>query len=69
LYLPDELAEQARAADLNVSGLTQDAIRRALDAQAVRQGLLGRAYWKDTYTMSGDSSSTCSGVATGLSSS
>ena len=35
LYLPDDLAEQARAADLNVSGLTQDAIRRALDERAV----------------------------------
>lgn len=39
VYLPDELAEQARAADLNVSGLAQDAIRRALDAQAVNDWL------------------------------
>ena len=39
VYLPDELAEQARAADLNVSGLTQDAIRRALDARAVNDWL------------------------------
>jgi len=30
VYLPDELAEQARAARLNVSGLTQEALRRAL---------------------------------------
>ena len=39
VYLPDELAEQARAADLNVSGLAQEAIRRALDAQAVNDWL------------------------------
>lgn len=39
VYLPDELAKQARAADLNVSGLTQDAIRRALDARAVNEWL------------------------------
>lgn len=30
VYLPDELAEQARAAGLNVSGLTQEAVRGAL---------------------------------------
>jgi len=30
VYLPDELAEEARAAGLNVSGLTQEAVRRAL---------------------------------------
>ena len=39
VYLPDDLAEQARAADLNVSGLTQDAVRRALDARAVNEWL------------------------------
>ena len=39
VYLPDELAEQARAADLNVSGLAQNAIRRALDARAVNDWL------------------------------
>jgi post-segregation antitoxin (ccd killing protein) len=33
VYLPDELAREARAADLNVSGLTQDAVRRALSAR------------------------------------
>jgi post-segregation antitoxin (ccd killing protein) len=32
VYLPDELAEEARAAGLNVSGLTQDAVRGALSA-------------------------------------
>ena len=35
VYLPDELAERARAAGLNVSGLTREAVRRALDARAV----------------------------------
>ena len=39
VYLPDELAELAREADLNVSGLTQDAIRRALDVRAVNDWL------------------------------
>jgi post-segregation antitoxin (ccd killing protein) len=32
VYLPDELAEEAKAARLNVSGLTQEAIRGALSA-------------------------------------
>jgi post-segregation antitoxin (ccd killing protein) len=32
VYLPDELAEKAREAGLNVSGLTQEAVRRALAA-------------------------------------
>jgi len=31
VYLPDDLAEKARAADLNVSRLTQAAIQRELD--------------------------------------
>lgn len=30
VYLPDDLAEQARAAGVNISGITQDAIRGAL---------------------------------------
>ena len=30
VYLPDDLAERARAAGLNISGVTQDAIRSAL---------------------------------------
>jgi post-segregation antitoxin (ccd killing protein) len=30
VYLPDDLAERARAAGLNVSGVAQDAIRGAL---------------------------------------
>ena len=33
VYLPDDLALQARAANLNLSGLTQDAVRRALAAR------------------------------------
>ncbi len=32
VYLPDDLAEQAREAGLNVSGLTQEAVRSALAA-------------------------------------
>ena len=39
VYVPDDLALQARAANLNVSGLTQDAIRRALDARAANEWL------------------------------
>lgn len=30
VYLPDELAERARAAGVNISGITQDALRAAL---------------------------------------
>jgi post-segregation antitoxin (ccd killing protein) len=30
VYLPDDLAEEARAAGLNVSNITQDALRREL---------------------------------------
>ena len=30
VYLPDELARQARAAGLNISGVTQEALQRAL---------------------------------------
>jgi post-segregation antitoxin (ccd killing protein) len=32
VYVPDELAEEARSAGLNVSALTQDAIRATLAA-------------------------------------
>lgn len=35
VYLPDDLADRARLAGLNVSGLTQAAIREALAARAV----------------------------------
>jgi len=34
VYLPDDLAALARAAQLNVSGLTQEAVRAALAASA-----------------------------------
>jgi len=33
VYLPDDLAEAARSADLNVSAITQAAVREALAAQ------------------------------------
>ena len=33
VYLPDELADQARDAGLNVSNLTQEAVRSALSAK------------------------------------
>jgi hypothetical protein len=35
VYLPDQLAAQAKAAGLNVSGLTQEAIQSALAARRV----------------------------------
>lgn len=35
VYLPDELAEEARTAGLNVSNLTQEALRRALAARRI----------------------------------
>jgi post-segregation antitoxin (ccd killing protein) len=39
VYLPDELAEAARAADLNVSAITQDALRAELAARHRRAWL------------------------------
>ena len=39
LHLPDDLVEQAQAADLDMSQLAQDAIRRALDDRAVNEWL------------------------------
>ena len=39
LHLPDDLVEQARNADLDISELAQDAIRRALDVRAVNEWL------------------------------
>ena len=39
LRLPDDLVEQARAADLDISGLARDAIRRVLDERAVNEWL------------------------------
>ena len=34
IYLPDDLAEQARSAGLNVSNVAQDALRRELATKA-----------------------------------
>lgn len=34
VYLPDELAAEARAAGLNVSAVTQEAVRRSLSARS-----------------------------------
>lgn len=39
VYVPDELAEAARAAELNVSAITQEAIRTALDISSVGRWL------------------------------
>lgn len=39
VYLPDDLAETARATGLNLSRLTQEAIRRAVDIQALDRWL------------------------------
>jgi RNase P/RNase MRP subunit p30 len=43
VYLPDDLAARARAAGLNVSGLTQEAIRQALAVTRVDAWLDGLA--------------------------
>lgn len=43
VYLPDDLAARARAAGLNVSGLTQEALRNALAAARVDEWLDGVA--------------------------
>ena len=34
VYLPDDLADAARSAELNVSAITQDAIRTALSVKS-----------------------------------
>jgi post-segregation antitoxin (ccd killing protein) len=39
VYLPDELAEAARRASLNISALTQEAIKRELDHTALQRWL------------------------------
>jgi len=39
VYLPDDLAAEAKAAGLNVSGLTQGALRSALAASRVDEWL------------------------------
>jgi post-segregation antitoxin (ccd killing protein) len=39
VYLPDELAHRAKDAGLNVSNLTQEAVRSALSAQKTEEWL------------------------------
>ena len=39
VYLPDDLADQAKDAGLNVSSLTQEAVRSALSASATDEWL------------------------------
>ncbi len=39
IYLPDDLAEAAREAGLNVSQLTQEAVRRAISARDTNEWL------------------------------
>lgn len=39
VYLPDDLAAAARRANLNVSALTQDAVRAALTARSTNSWL------------------------------
>lgn len=39
VYLPDDLAERARAAGLNVSAAAQEAVAAELDRQALREWL------------------------------
>lgn len=39
VYVPDDLAAEARAAGLNISGLTQDALRSALTTKRVDEWL------------------------------
>ena len=41
VYLPDDLAAQAKQAQLNVSAITQDAIRSTLAASATDNWLAG----------------------------
>ena len=36
VYLPDDLAERARAVGLNISGLAQDAVAAELDRRLLR---------------------------------
>lgn len=41
IYLPDDLADAARSADLNISSLTQTAIRRELRRGELREWMTG----------------------------
>ncbi len=40
VYLPDELADKARDAGLNVSNLTQEAVRSALSVRETNEWLI-----------------------------
>jgi post-segregation antitoxin (ccd killing protein) len=48
VYLPDELAEEARAAGLNVSSIVQEALRERLRARSASAWLAGLAALPDT---------------------
>ena len=48
VYLPDELAERAKTAGLNVSNLTQEALRSALAARRTDDWLDGVARLRAT---------------------
>lgn len=48
VYLPDDLAAEAKAAGLNVSGLTQEALRSALTTAHVDEWLDGIASMRPT---------------------
>ncbi len=48
VYLPDELADEARAASLNVSGLAQDAVREALASRRMAEWIDGLAELRPT---------------------
>jgi post-segregation antitoxin (ccd killing protein) len=43
VYLPDQLAEQARLADVNVSAIAQEALARKLGVLGFRSWLVGLA--------------------------
>lgn len=37
VYVPDDLAEEAKRAELNVSALTQEALRKELDSRKAKE--------------------------------
>lgn len=50
VYLPDDLAERAKAEGLNVSGLTQDVVAAELDRRLLRTWLDALPRRKPTVT-------------------
>ena len=48
VYVPDDLAKQAKSAGLNVSGLTQEALRSALATTRVNEWLDGISSMRPT---------------------